>query len=358
LKLGVEVDSMEPSVDIIVLNYNGRRYLHECLSALSRMTYDNYAVCFVDNGSTDDSVEYVRANFPQFKLKVLARNVGFARANNLAIEDCDKDFICLLSNDVVVTEAWLDKLMLVFENPKVGLAVPKMYDFDGFINSGGGICDLYGFAFNRGIGEKDVGQYDEPILLQYGCAGAAVIRRSVLLKVGLFDEKYFMYHEDVDLSWRIRLQGYEIVYCPSAVVYHKHMGTGVTGKKKKDRTRIISLWEKNRVRTLLKNYELSTLATVIPTLIMLKFLHVGYALYHKDVREVTGFLAGYLWNFRNIRDTFRQRAKIQASRIISDSEVKKLLIPWSIELRLGLGMINHPIIVRDSEMPTTGKLKV
>jgi len=347
---------MKPSVDIIVLNYNGRRYLGECLSALSRITYDNYVVCVVDNGSTDDSVEYVRVNFPQFKLKVLMRNVGFARANNLAIRDCHSDFICLLSNDVVVTEDWLDKLMPAFEDSKVGLAVPKMYDFDGFINSGGGICDLYGFAFNRGIGERDTGQYDESILLHYGCAGAAVMRRSVLLRVGVFDEKYFMYHEDVDLSWRIRLQGYKLVYCPSAIVYHKHMGTGVTGKK--DRTTVISLWEKNRVRTLLKNYELSTLAAVIPTLIILKFLHMGYALYYRDVREVTGFLAGYLWNFRNLRDTLRQRAKIQASRVISDSEVKELLVPWSIELRLGLRKIRHPIVARNSEVPRLGKPKV
>jgi len=333
--------AMTASVDIIIVNFNGKALLEKCLSFVTKMNYSKFNVHVIDNGSSDGSVEYIRTYFPQFDLVSLGANLGFSRANNYGIELCRGDFVFFLNNDVIVKPDTLEKLVKGLRDPEVAIAVPKMYDFEGLVNGAGGVCDYYGFAFNKGIGEKDREEYDHENFVPYGCCGAALVRRRVLEEVGVFDRRYFMYHEDVDLSWRIRLRGYKILYYPSSVVFHKYMAS--IGK---DRTRIISLWEKNRVRTLLKNYELRSLITVLPTLLILKILHIIYALVHKDVREVTGLAAAYLWNLRHIRDTLKERHKIQRSRRVRDSFIRRLMIPYSIELRLGLGKMRHPIVRR------------
>jgi len=307
------------------------------------MTYPNFRVHVIDNGSTDESVEFVRKNFPTFDVLEIGENVGFARANNLGIKKCTGQFICFLNNDVKVTPTWLTVLMKDFHDAKVAIAVPKMYDFQGRINSAGGVCDFYGFAFNRGIGEVDAGQYDQSRYVAYGCLGAALVKRTVFNVVGYFDETYVLYHEDVDFSWRLILRGYKIRYNPGSVVYHYHMGTVLA----RGRATVIGMWERNRFRTLLKNYRIKTLVTILPTLAILKILHIGYAVaVNRDAKEVRAVLSAYIWNMRQIKITIRERRRAQAFRRAADSELRRMLIPWSIELRLGLGKIYHPIARR------------
>jgi hypothetical protein len=307
------------------------------------MTYPNFRVHVIDNGSTDDSVQFVRKNFPTFDVLEVGENVGFARANNLGIKKCTGQFICFLNNDMYVTPTWLTVLMKDFHDAKVAIAVPKMYDFQNRINSAGGLCDFYSFAFNRGIGEVDAGQYDQSRYVAYGCLGAALVKRAVFNEVGYLDETYVFYHEDVDFSWRLILRGYKIRYNPGSVVYHYHMGTILA----KGRATLIGLWERNRFRTLLKNYQIKTLVTILPTLAILKILHIGYAVaVNRDAKEVRAVLSAYIWNMRQIKFTIRERRRNQVSRRAADSELRRLLIPWSIELRLGLGKIYHPIARR------------
>lgn len=308
------------------------------------MNWPNFGIYVIDNGSTDGSLDFVRRHYPKVGFIEMEENTGFARANNLAISKSTAPFVCLLNNDMEVTPDWLNVLMENFEDTKVAVAVPKMYDFQGHLNSTGGACDFYGFAYNRGIGEVDRGQYDESCYLPYGCLGAALVRRSVFDEIGYLDETYFpIYHEDVDFSWRLMLMGYKIAYNPSSVVYHHHMGTTMAS----GRSTIIGWWERHRFRTLLKNYQKKTLATILPTLAILKILHIGYAVaVNRDAKEVRAVLSAYLWNLRQLKDTIRERRRIQVSRRIPDSELRRMLIPWSIELRLGLGKIYHPIARR------------
>jgi GT2 family glycosyltransferase len=307
------------------------------------MSWPNFKVYVVDNGSTDESVNFVRIKYPNVGVIRLQENMGFARASNLAIRQSKAPFICLLNNDIQVTTDWMTVLMQDFRNPKVAVAVPKMYDFQGRVNSAGGVCDFYGFAFNRGIGEEDTGQYDQSRYVAYGCLGAALVKRAVFNEVGYFDETYVFYHEDVDFSWRLILRGYEIRYNPGSVVYHYHMGTSLaTG-----RATIIGWWERNRFRTLLKNYQIKTLVTILPTLAILKILHICYAVaINRDAGEVRAILRAYVWNLVHIKDTIRERRRIQKSRLVPEMELRRMLIPLSIELRLGLGKMYHPIVRR------------
>ncbi|MGA2972307.1 MAG: glycosyltransferase family 2 protein [Candidatus Bathyarchaeia archaeon] len=332
-----------PKIEVFVLNYNGQNHLKRCLPSLFKMTWLNFRVYVIDNGSTDGSQDFVRRKYPKVELIETGANLGFSRALNLAVSKSNASFVCLLNNDMKVTPNWLNVLMKDFQDPNVAVAVPKMYDFLGRLNSAGGACDFYGFAYNRGIGEIDRGQYDQPCYVPYGCLGAAIIRKSVFDEIGYLDQTYVFYHEDVDFSWRLILRGHKIAYNPRSVVYHHHMGTMMAI----GRSRIIGLWERNRFRTLLKNYQTKTLLTVLPTLAILKVLHMGYALtVNKDANEIRAVFSAYVWNLRQIKDTIRERRRIQVSRRAPDSELRRLLIPWSIELRLGLGMIYHPIARR------------
>jgi GT2 family glycosyltransferase len=223
-----------------------------------------------------------------------------------------------------------------------------MYDFKGRVNSAGGACDYYGFAYNRGIGEVDRGQYDSACDVAYGCLGAALIRRPVFDEIGYLDETYTFYHEDVDFSWRLILTGYKIRYNPKSVVYHYHMGTTMT----RGRNTIIGWWERNRVRTLLKNYRFRTLATILPTLAILKMLHIGYAaIRDRDPGEIRAVTSAYAMNLIHLKSTMVARRIIQANRRDSDTALKQILIPYSIELRLGLGKIYHPIVRRKAPGP-------
>lgn len=312
------------------------------------MEWPNFRVCVVDNGSTDKSVDFIRRNYPMVEVISTGENIGFSRAFNLAIRKCKADFVCSLNNDIRVTQDWLTILMDNFQDPKVAVAVPKMYDFEGRVNSAGGACDYYGFAYNRGIGEVDRGQYDTQCDVAYGCLGAALIRRSVFEKIGYLDEMYTFYHEDVDFSWRLILGGYKIMYNPKSIVYHHHMGTTLSG----GRNAIIGWWERNRFRTLLKNYRFRTLATVLPTLLILKMLHIGYAaIVNRDAVEIRVVLSAYGMNLIRLKDTIKERRKIQLTRRASDTELRQLLIPYSIELRLGLGKVYHPIVRRKEPGP-------
>lgn len=309
------------------------------------MTWPNFRVYVVDNGSTDGSQDFVRRNYPTVGLIEIGENIGFSRASNLAIKQSMAPFACLLNNDVKVTPDWLTVLMEDFWDPKVAVAVPKMYDFQGRVNSAGGVCDYYGFAYNRGVGEVDRGQYDQASYVAYGCLGAALVRRAVFDEIGYLDQTYIFYHEDVDFSWRLILRGYKIRYNPNSIVYHHHMGSTLA----MGRSTIIGWWERNRFRTLLKNYRIRTLVTIFPTLAILKMLHLGYAVaINRDAREVRAVLSAYVWNLIHIKDTIRERRRVQKFRRVDEMELKRMLIPWSIELRLGLGKIHHPIARRGS----------
>jgi len=312
------------------------------------MSWPNLKICVVDNGSTDGSAAFVRRNFPRAEVLRIEKNMGFAHASNLVIKQSRAEFVCLVNNDIKVTPDWLTILMDSFRDQNVAVAVPKMYDFKGLLNSAGGVCDYYGFAYNRGIGEIDRGQYDNACAVTYGCLGAALIRRRVFDEIGYLDETYSFYHEDVDFSWRLILRGYQINYDPKSVVYHHHMGTTLTS----GRNTIIGWWERNRVRTLLKNYQHKTLVTVLPTLAILKTLHIAYAIsIDRDARQVRAVVSAYIGNLIDLKDIIRERKKIQKSRQLPDTHLRSSLIPWSIELRLGLGKMYHPIVRRRERGP-------
>jgi len=219
----------EPLLSVVIPNWNGERFLVPCLEALRAQTYPSLEVIVVDNASSDGSLALLRAHYPEVTLIALPVNRGFTGACNAGIVRAQGEFVSLLNNDTEVDPHWAAAVVDAFQRyPQVGIVASKMLLFDRrdtFHTAGDGFR-TDGTAFNRGVWEKDIGQYDEEAFVFSACGGSSAYRRTMLDQIGLLDDDFFFSLEDVDLAWRAQLQGWRALYTPKAVVYHHLSATG------------------------------------------------------------------------------------------------------------------------------------
>ena len=216
-------------ISVIVLNYNGKGFLNSCLSSLASQTYSDFEVIVVDNGSRDGSPDYIEENYPWVRLAKNDENLGFAGGTNVGIRAAKGEFILTLNNDSRADSRFIEELIKPMADPEVGVCAAKMLFPDGRINSAGICISRSGAAWDRGMFEPDRGQYEFVEEVFGACAGAALYRREMLDEIGLFDEDFFLYLEDVDLAFRARLAGWKCLYVPGARVIHHHGGTAGVG---------------------------------------------------------------------------------------------------------------------------------
>ena len=209
-------------VSIIVLNWNGKRFLRECLEALCNQTYRELEVIFVDNGSTDGSVDFVVEQFPFIRIVKLDQNYGFAGGNRKGLGYCKGDYIALLNNDTRVEGKWLENLVSpMIKDSSVGICASKLLvETTGRIDSAGDVLTTWGVGFKRGCG-GDPNLYLDEQKVFGACAAAALYRRTMLDDVGFLDEDFFFNDEDTDLNFRAQLAGWKCMFVPSALVCHK-----------------------------------------------------------------------------------------------------------------------------------------
>ncbi len=217
------------SVYVIIPNWNGIDLIAECLRSLEAQTLA-HTVIVVDNGSVDGSNEVVKRDFPQVQLLEFMNNAGFAGGVNRGIVpalQAGAEYIVLLNNDAVADPKWLEELVKEAETGvTVGMVAAKIVTQDGKnLDSTGDFYTTWGFPFPRGRGEVDSGQYDNELNIFGASGGASLYRASMLKEIGLFDERFFAYFEDVDISFRARLAGWKVRYAPGAVVRHYIGGT-------------------------------------------------------------------------------------------------------------------------------------
>jgi GT2 family glycosyltransferase len=216
-------------VSVIIPSGNGRAHLPVCLAALRRQTFDDFEVVLVDNSSSDDSVVYVRREFPEVRVVALPYNGVFAGTVNAGIRRGGGEVVVLLNNDTEAEPDWLAELVGALERePEAGMAASKLLLFDrrDTLHSAGDFYGLDGVPGSRGVWQPDGGQYDRDRWVFGACGGAAAYRVSMLRDVGLFDEELVAYCEDVDLNLRARLRGHACAFAPRARVYHKLSATG------------------------------------------------------------------------------------------------------------------------------------
>lgn len=319
-----------PFVSVIVLNYNGKEHLNDCFSSLEALKYpkNKLELIMVDNASSDGSVRFMKETFSGVTIIQNSENLGFAKGNNVAIRRSKGDYIALLNNDTKVHKDWLIELVKAIKSDKeIGACASKILMFyEGrLINSAGGGMTISGLGFDIGLYELDKGQYDTFRYVLFPCAAAALIKRSLLDEIGLFDELFFMYHDDVDLGYRIWLGGHKIVYVPTAIVYHKYGATSdvFLGTLKK-----LYYGERNALRSILKNYEMQTLLKISPQL----FKHYVSSIYLIGNFSLRGILLQtyytalkIMWNIYIFPDTVKERKKVQRLRVVSDNDLKSLI---------------------------------
>jgi hypothetical protein len=250
---------------VIVVNWNGRQYLERCLAAVFVQPLAQVQVILVDNGSTDDSCAWVAAHFPQVRIIALPRNTGFAVANNIGIRAATAPYVILLNNDTEVQPGWLEALIEPAERDRsIGMCAARVLQADRpeLIDSIGLRVDALGFAWQIGRGQP-AAAFPNPIDV-FGPSGAAALYRGAMLdQIGLLDEDFESYYEDVDLAWRAHRAGWRCRYVPQATVLHVH---SATSRRQPDRK--IYLLARNRWWTIVKNYPAPRLWLLLPFIVI------------------------------------------------------------------------------------------
>lgn len=226
---------MFPKVSIIILNWNGKEDTIECLESLKHITYPNYEILLVDNGSTDGSVECFKERYPETEIIENGENLGFAEGNNVGIRramDKGTEYVLPLNNDTVVDSHFLEELIEVAEkDQKIGIVGPKIYYYDNKqkINSAGGTINWStGVGINIGIGDIDNGQFNDCKDVDYLMGAAILIKKKLIKEIEGFNKEFFLLLEDTELCVRAQKAGYRTVFCPNSKIYHKE---GVSGEK-------------------------------------------------------------------------------------------------------------------------------
>ncbi len=255
---------MEELSYIVILNWNGAGYIRDCLRSALAQTYPRFRVLVVDNGSTDGSRAIVHDEFPETMLLGLPENLHFARGSNAgirkALEDPDCAHVVTLNNDTRVDPEWLTELVRGAK-PGVAMVASKLFlmDRSRILNSTGLCIAPDGSGMDRGWNQPDEGQYDTAFDVFGPTAGAGLYTREALQTVGVFDEAFLAYYEDLDLAWRIRLAGWDARFAPQAIVHHKFSASFGSANPMR-----VYLCERNRIWNLVQNYPWRYASMAIP----------------------------------------------------------------------------------------------
>lgn len=315
------VTQPDPLASIVIPNWNGMAHLPACLEALQGQTYPNLEIIVVDNGSSDGSQDYITREYQKVRLLTLDRNLGLTGGNNLGFRAAKGEILISLNNDTEAEAGFVEQLVAaLIDHPEAGMAAAKMRLFDrrDTLHSAGDGYGVDGIPFNRGVWQRDEGQFDRPGWIFGGCGGAVAYRRAMLDQVGLFDESFFMYCEDVDLNWRSQLAGWKCWYAPGAVVYHKLSASGA-GPVASYHTGRNTVWviAKNYPGALLRKY-------------WTRILRAQWAVSCDAVRAWRGQAArarlrGQIAGFLGWPRMMGRRRTIQATRWVTDRYIEELL---------------------------------
>jgi len=222
-------------IAIVILNWNGKKYLEKFLPLLVQFQTKDAEIVVADNASDDDSVLFLRSNYPEIRIIINPFNEGFAKGYNLALKQIETEYYILLNSDIEVTENWIKPVIdLMDSDPLIGACQPKIRSYLDpkkfeYAGAAGGFIDKYGYPFCRGRIfqniEEDHGQYDDQIEIFWATGACMFVRARLFHDFGGFDEDFFAHMEEIDFCWRLKNAGYKIMYCPTSTVFHIGGGT-------------------------------------------------------------------------------------------------------------------------------------
>lgn len=326
-------------VSVVILNWNGEQMLRQFLpTVVSCSAGEEVEVCVADNASTDASVQWLRNEFPAVRLIVLDRNYGFAEGYNRALEQVDAEYVVLLNSDVEVTPHWLEPLVAFMDaHPEVAACQPKLLDqrkksFFEYAGAAGGYLDKYGYPFCRGrifdVIEEEDGQYETSVPVFWVSGAAMFIRLKDYREVGGLDNRFFAHMEEIDLCWRLKSRGKELMYIPQSRVYHVGGAT-----LNKDNPRKTFLNFRNNLLMLYKNLPEAELTSVMCVRGWLDLL-AACVFFLKGERGNARAVFQARKEFKQLRASYQQQRKenLEKSVVTSIPERSPFSILWKFHI--------------------------
>jgi hypothetical protein len=306
---------MAPKVSIVILNYNTRHFLEKFLPAVLATNYPNFEVVVADNASPDDSIAFVKSNFPAVNVIELDINNGFAGGYNKALQHNHTEYLVLLNSDVEVPENWLQPLIdLAESDSNIAAVQPKLIDFKDktkfeYAGGSGGFIDKYGYPFCRGrwfnFLESDTQQYDDSREIFWASGACFLIKSKYWHEAGGLDEDFFAHMEEIDLCWRLKNAGYKIMVCPQSVVYHVGGGTLPVGNPRKTYLNF-----RNGLLLLIKNLHKSQLWRVLFIRLVLDGVAGVKFLTEFKFREIGAILRAHFFLYRHLSYWLKKRKTV------------------------------------------------
>ena len=303
---------------VIIPNWNGKHLLQTCLKSLKRQSYKNFKTIVVDNGSTDGSKDFIKKEFPEVILIELDKNYGFAKAVNTGIKNSRERYIILINNDTEVDKNCISHLVSsARKQKKVGFVTAKILQFykRNIIDSAGDYIDTVGHANNLGFGEADGPMYKKPGYVFLVSGGGSLFKRQVFEKVGLFDEDFFAYMEDVDLCLRAQLEGFKGWFEPMAIIYHIHKATS-----SKDPEFLEYLQFRNMTQTIIKNFPLRLLLRNFNFFLII-LVNLNTIRFLASQGLILQALKAEFYTILNLPKLLTKRWKIQSKKKVSDEYI-------------------------------------
>lgn len=311
---------MMKKIAVVILNWNGKNFLADLLPTLVQHTPPEVDIVVGDNASSDNSVEFLKQNYPQIQIIQNDKNYGFAEGYNRVLNKVKADYFVLLNSDVEVTPNWIEPVIDMMEaDDDIAICQPKLLSFynrDTFEYAGGagGYIDKYGYPFCRGrlftTLEKDNGQYDDACEIFWATGAAMFVKAKVWKQLGGLDGDFFAHMEEIDFCWRAKNGGYKVYYCPQSVVYH--IGGGTLPPSSPFKT---FLNFRNNFSLLFKNLQKRQLTYVFPIRILMDWVAALKFLSEKKPKEFTAVMKAH-WDFyRQIPTLKHKRKKINQRKV-------------------------------------------
>lgn len=307
-------------VSIILVNWNGRKWLPKCLSTLSNQTYKNIEIIFVDNCSSDNSVAYVKKKFPKIIIIENSSNTGFSTAANVGVRAAKGKYLLIVNIDTWVENNFIERLVKFYKKNSFSVISPTEKRYDKSTIK----------ILNTTIDPTGTPAFYIPKnknLPFYLCTSYFLTKKDYIQSGG-FDSGYFLYMEDVDWFWRINLLKMSYCYVPDVYIYHIGGGSVVGGF-----SYATFLWRnQNALQTLLKNYSIISLIVIIPVYLLQNFFEILFFLSTGNVPLVKSYYMGWLFNLKNLKIIIKKRKWIQKKRKVSDLEIIKKMYLGSAKL--------------------------
>lgn len=303
------------NIAIVILNWNGRKFLETFLPGVQLHSRHIARIIVADNASSDDSVEFLRSTFPEISIIQNASNGGFAKGYNDALAQVDADYYILLNSDIEVTENWIEPVIKLMEtDPKIAACQPVIRSFHHpeqfeYAGASGGFIDHLGYPFCRGRIfqhlENDEGKYKSSIEVFWATGACLFVKAHIFKQFGGFDEDFFAHMEEIDFCWRIKHQGYKVMVCHEAKVFH--VGGGTLPKKSSFKT---YLNMRNNISMLYKNLPAHRLVPVLMTRLILDGFAAFKFLIDGGFKDFWAVVRAHMSFYRRFNDHRKKRGKI------------------------------------------------